>query len=147
MSELETVKVLDMDIPVAKERTWVYFTAGEQGAKEAGRYFFWCCYGEDDFGPWETFGRALEGLSPADRFTRTAEERLGISDGTHTDLASRESYEAIWQRLPSMKGIRAATYRQVASWMTTHKADAIYAKPNWVCRNVPMFGNVPIKIV
>lgn len=130
-------------------RSWVSFDAGENGAKEAGRYFFWTAEGEDEFGPWKCTGRALDSLPTEDRFLRFEAERLPSGDpkDLHNSLGDRAIYQVLWQRLKSIKGVRAANYREVADWMAGHKQDAIYVLPNWSCRDQPMFGLPPLERV
>lgn len=145
----QTVTVGGKSIPLAADRTIVEFTSGENGPQEAGRYCFWCLYGEDEFGPWTCSGRALDSLPPEDRFERFAKERLREFGGSnlHNSAADRAAYEAMWRRLPSAKGMRAATYREVAHWMATHMEDAIYARPHWTCQGREVFGVPPKEIV
>jgi hypothetical protein len=145
----QVVVLRGKEIPVSPERTAVTFTGGEQGPQEAGRYFFWATFGQDDFGPWVSTGRALDSLPPEDRMQRVEHEQFpnGNEKDPHNDLDSRAIYAAIWRRLPTAQGIRAATYREVANWMASHKADAIYACAGWVCQDVPMAGVPPKEIV
>lgn len=100
-----------------------YFTSGEHGKKEAGDYFFWTAYGEDKFGDWKTTGRATINLPPPDRFLRTKRESKTVKN-----VDDRRIYAALYRRLLTIHGIRAATYREIANWISTHKSDAKYIR-------------------
>jgi hypothetical protein len=152
MSKSKSVKttlIRGIDVPVAAGITSVNFSCGENGVEEAGEYHFYCAFGTDQFGDWTINGRALASLPVGDRFTRMEFERL-VSDrpgDKHNSLEDRAVYEALWRRLPTIKGIRPSSYREVAGWMAGHKPDSIYAQPNWICQGRSIEGLPPKEIV
>lgn len=145
----KSVMVRGLTVPVADGVTLVRFSCGENGIEEAGDYHFWCAFGTDQFGDWTISGRALASLPPEDRFTRMEFERLvsNRSGDKHNSIDDRAVYEALWRRLPTIKGIRPASYREVAAWMCGHRPDAIYAEPNWICQGKAIDGLPPKEIV
>jgi hypothetical protein len=145
----KTVQVRGQDVPLSAGITLVRFSCGENGVEEAGDYHFWSAFGKDAFGDWTISGRALHSLPPEDRFTRMELERLVSNKpgDKHNSLEDRAVYEALWRRLLTIKGIRPASYREVANWMASHKSDAIYAQPNWVCQDEIHAGLPPKEIV
>jgi hypothetical protein len=136
-------------VAVAPGITSVKFSCGENGIEEAGLYCFWCAFGTDEFGEWRISGRALDSLPPEDRFLRAEVERLVSNKpgDKHNALPDRAAYEALWRRLLTIEGIRPASYREVANWMSSHKEDSLYAEPNWVCQGKKMFGLPPKEII
>jgi len=110
-------------ISVNDARSIVHFVSGARGKKEAGDYAFWTAYGEDRYGDWKTTGRARVELPPTDRFTRMAREMRTVKSAS-----DRRIYAALYRRLRSIRGLRAATYREVCAWMTSHKTDAKHVR-------------------
>src|SRR6185312_1184233 len=123
------VRVRGKWVPVSPQRSKVHFAAGAEGRFERGEYYFWTAYGEDRYGPWAITGRARVRLSPADRFTRILREMKPRGFMYHgrrlkVNPEGRRVYRALWARLRTIQGIRAAHYREVSLWMVTHPADA-----------------------
>ena len=122
------VKIDGRWVPVLAERTVVTFSGGAEGAFERVRFFFWTAVGEDHYGDWKITGRARTNLSPADRFTRmrreSAKSFMYHGKRLFNSKDTQRQYKVLLRRFPSMQCIRAATYREVASWLESHKADA-----------------------
>lgn len=111
------VTVRGLKVEVSGETpTEVFFTNGEHGKKEAGRYYFWTAFGEDKYGPWTCIGRARSRLSPGDRFSRMARE----SKSKKIPKADRAVYRALHKRFATILGIRPSTAREVKRWIDTH---------------------------
>lgn len=87
----------------------VVFTGGANGPDEAGRYAFWTAVCEDGA---LTFGRALEGMPPGERFSRM-EGDPAYAD--HWAVASRAAF------------IRPSTAGEVQAWCQGHRRDAAFA--------------------
>jgi hypothetical protein len=120
---MKIYKVRGREIAVNGIRSTVHFLSGEHGKKEAGDYLFWTAYGEDRFGDWKITGRSRISLPAPDRFTRMERERRLAKDAK-----DRRLYGKMYQRLTSIGGIRAATYREVGSWISTHESDAKFIR-------------------
>lgn len=133
----QALKDLRDDVPVAMQRltirgrpiivdsarSMVEFTGGDLGEHEAGEYYFWTAYGEDEYDDWKITGRARTELSPADRFTRIEREMC-----TDPDPKSRAVYRVLWTRLTTIKGLRASSYREITDWIRTHADDCKFLK-------------------
>ena len=118
--------IRENQITVKEGQTKVYFSGGgSQGtAREQGWFNFWTAQGEDEFGDWKVIVRALEHLSPDDRFLRMDLERNSCPEGE-----SRAAYRLCWERFETIKSIRPSNVREVVKWFNSHEDDAKYADP------------------
>lgn len=118
---MDTVK--GREVEIVEGYASVYFSGGEDGKDhEIGIYNFWVAEGEDEFGPWTVIGRALDQLSPADRFQRMDQERVMSENGE-----DRIAYQMIWDRFDTIQRIRPACMREIVRWAETHEREMAFA--------------------
>lgn len=148
---IEVYAIRGHSVTVDDARTRIHFAGGAEGKVEAGDYFFWTTVGRDRFGDWKITGRARSTLPPTDRFTRIQREmrkdcRIRIGKRIwRPNKADRAAYAAMWRRLDTIEGLRAANMREVVLWLRSHKPDARFIRPPFIVEGRP-FKRLPAMV-